>query len=122
MTTGELQGSQSERLEGFIRQARSGNSVHLRVSVYRRMVKQVAQSESTDDIEIESDMNLLMASFMPVSKEGAGAEKITKVYAISPINEIEVNDKITRRIANERLKMDYSRLKAAGVKFEEKFF
>jgi hypothetical protein len=57
-----------------------------------------------------------------VSTGAAGAEKVTKVYAISPINEVEVNAKTTRHVANERLKMDYARLKAAGVQFEERFF
>ncbi|MFH1981562.1 MAG: hypothetical protein ABIL58_06955 [Pseudomonadota bacterium] len=122
MTIGEVHDRKTERLEEFITRARSGKPVQLRVMVFRSMVKQVVQSESTDDIQDESDMNLLMAAFTPVAKGEIVGTKVTKVYAISPINEIEVNAKTTQRIANERLKMDYARLKAAGVKFEEKFF
>jgi hypothetical protein len=58
-----IQGGQTERLEEFIKSARSGKSVKLSVCVYTSMVKQVVQSESTDDIQIESDMNLWMAAF-----------------------------------------------------------
>jgi hypothetical protein len=49
-------------------------------------------------------------------------EKITKAYMISPINEKEVDDKTTRHIANERLRMDYARLKDADIFIEELFF
>jgi hypothetical protein len=63
-----------------------------------------------------------MADFLPAGTGAARPEKVSKVYAISPLNEVEVNAKTTRHVANERLKMDYARLKAAGVQFEEKFF
>jgi hypothetical protein len=33
-----------------------------------------------------------------------------------------VDEKTSRYVANERLKMDYARLKGAKIGFEEKFF
>ena len=70
----------------------------------------MGRSESTDDIDIETDMCLLMADFTPVRRTGGKQEKVTKVYAVCPINESEIDAKPTRYIAGEGLKMDYSRL------------
>jgi hypothetical protein len=48
--------------------------------------------------------------------------KVTKVYAISPLNESEIDANTTRHIANQRLRMDFARLKEAKVIFEEMYF
>jgi hypothetical protein len=36
--------------------------------VYRNLVKQISRSESTDDIDIETDLSLLMADFSPAAE------------------------------------------------------
>jgi hypothetical protein len=111
-----------ERLDDIIKLARQGHTVTLDIQVYRNLVKQISRSESTDDIDIETDLVLLMADFIPTPARTAGGAKVTKVYAVSPLNESEIDEKTTCHIANQRLKMDFSRLKDAGVKFEEKYF
>jgi hypothetical protein len=122
MAIEEVDGGVEERLDGFIKLAQTGQTIQLQINVYRNIVKQTSQSESTDDIDIATDMCLLMADFAPTADAPAKPAKVTKVYAICPINEIEVNEKITRHIANERLRMDYARLKEGKVKFEELYF
>jgi hypothetical protein len=90
--------------------------------VYRNLVKQISRSESTDDIDIETDLSLLMADFSPAAESMAKPAKVTKVYAISPLNESEIDANTTRHIANQRLGMDFARLKEAKVIFEEMYF
>ena len=122
MTIENVGGGLNDRLDDFIKLAQSGQMVSLQINVYKNMVKQVVQSESTDDIDIETDTCLLMADFSPPAGTQAKPAMVTKVYAICPINENEINDKTIRHIANNRLRMDYARLKEAQVKFEEKYF
>ncbi|BBO87283.1 hypothetical protein [Desulfosarcina ovata] len=121
MTIEAIDNGQNERLEDFIRLAMGGRKVSLKINLYRNLVKQVSQSESTDDIPIETDMCLFMADFIPTPLIPGYPEKITKVYALCSINESEVNDKTIRHIANQRLDMDYARLKNAGIVFESSY-
>lgn len=111
-----------ERLDDFIKLARTGQTVQLQVRVYKSLIKQVEQSESTDDIINEDDMCLLMADFTPIQRDREQPGIVKKVYAICPINENEIDAKTTRHIANERLKMDYARLKEAKIRVEEQYF
>ena len=108
------------RLESFIELAKSGKQVKIRIDLSSRDVKQLGRPEATDDVMEESDMSLLIADFIPMGLEGEPG--VTKVYAVSPIDENEVDAKVTRSIANERLKMDYRRLQDAKIEFEEKLF
>jgi hypothetical protein len=108
------------RLESFIELAKSSKPVKIVVDLYSRNIKQLGRPEATDAVTDESDMSLLIADFIPRGLEGE--PRVTKVYAVSPIDENEVDAKVTRSIANERLKMDYKRLQDARIEFEEKFF
>jgi len=108
------------RLESFIELAKSGKQVKILVDLYTRDVKQLGHAEDSDDVMEELDMCLLIADFVPVGLKGE--PRVTKVYAVCPINESDVDAKITRYIANERLKMDYKRLQDVKIELEEKFF
>jgi hypothetical protein len=110
------------RLEDYINLARAGKSIRLQTRLYKKWFKEVSQSNATDDLDIEMDKCLLMVDFSPIHAEEGMPEKITKAYMISPINEKEVDDKTTRHIANERLRMDYARLKEVDIFIEEIFF
>lgn len=112
----------TERLEDIIRLAQDGRQISMNINLYRKLVKQLIQSESTDDIPIETDMCLFMADFVPTQSIPDHPTKITKVYAMCSINETEINDKTMRYIANQRLEMDYARLKSAGITFETSRF
>lgn len=111
-----------ERLDDFLELAQTGQTVQLRIAVYQRLIKQVSQSGATDDIDIEMDMRLLMADFMPISAAQDKPAMVTKVYAICPVNESEIEAKTTRHIANERLRVDFNRLRDGNVQFEETYF
>lgn len=111
-----------ERLDDFIKLSLAGQPIRLEVTVYRNLVKQLSRSESTDDILDETDMCLLMADFKRAPGVRDTPQRVTKIYALCPINEKEIEAKITQNIANERLRMDYARLKEARVQFEAKYF
>ena len=122
MVTGEINGQSKKRLVDLIAFAQTGASHRLHINIYRNLLKRVIQSESTDDINIEADMDLYMADFA-LSEEARGKQPtITKVYAVRPLGDDKVDDTRTRLVANERLKMDYDRLKEANVQVEEKYF
>jgi hypothetical protein len=110
------------RLEDYIDLARSGKSIRLQVHLYRKWFRQVSRSNATDDLDVATDQCLHMVDFSPVRPEPGMPVKVTKAYMISPINEIEADDKTTRHIANERLRMDYARLKEADIHVQEEFF
>jgi len=110
------------RLDDYIKLAKSGKSIRLQTRLYRKWFKEVSHSNATDDLDIEMDKCLLMADFSPINAEQGMPEKITKAYMISTINENEIDDKTTCHIANERLRMDYTRLKEADILIEEKYF
>jgi hypothetical protein len=110
------------RLDDYIKLAKSGKSIRLQTRFYRKWFKEVSHSNATDDLDIEMDKCLLMADFSSINAEQGMPEKITKAYMISAINENEIDDKTTCYIANERLRMDYTRLKQADILIEEKYF
>ena len=111
-----------ERLDDFIKIALSGKSVRLEVKLRQSYTQQVDRSEATDDIPVATDLSLFMADFEANPPVPDIPEIVSKVYALCPINEDEITTKAILRVANDRLKMDYVRLKEAGVRFEEKYF
>lgn len=110
-----------DRLEDFISLAKKGTKVQLEVNLHKQMVKELAQTEGTDDITDEKVINLFIADFVRKGAEGKPTV-VRKMYSFNAINETEVDAKTTTHIANERLKMDYKRLKDAGIVFTEKYF
>lgn len=121
MTKVESEKGYTERLEDLISMANAGKPCQIGVNLRKEIVKQLIFPEETDNLKVERDLYLLMADFTPA---GGGAEgrKSTKVYAFGAINETDVEEKVVRSIANERLKMDYRRFRDAKVQCEEKFF
>lgn len=111
-----------ERLDDFIKAGLAGKAVQLEIKLRKSYTQQLSRSEATDDISVETDLCLYLADFRATPAVGDIPVVVTKVYALSPINESEVDDKTTRRIANERLRMDFGRLKEARIRFEEKYF
>lgn len=117
----ETNGSKS-RLDAFINLAHSGRSIQLHTRLYRKLYKQVGRSNATDDIDIEKDVCLLMADFTSEMSAQDMPEKVTKAYMICPVNDIEINETTALHIANDRLRMDYARLREANITFEENYF
>ena len=121
MTKNDVMEGRKERLEDFIELAKAGNQIHLNVNLRREIIKQMIHPDESDNMRVEQDMYLLMADFVSPDVEVEGL-RVSKVYALSSINADEIEEKTTRYIANERLKMDYQRLRKADILFEEKFF
>jgi len=110
------------RLEDLIDLAKTGKTIQLQTRLYKKWVRQVSQSNATGDPDSETENCLYMADFMVIQAEPEMPEKITKAYMVCSINDIELQGETTRRIANERLRMDYARLKGADISVEEKSF
>ncbi len=68
----------------------------------------------------EIDRYLLLGNF--AFRTGEEEQTVSKVYMFGSMEESLENANVNKNIANERLKMDYKRLRDSGLEFEEKFF
>jgi len=67
-----------------------------------------------------TDMYFLMGDF---NFDAVGeTTTISKVYILGPVEESDEEEQERKKVANERLKMDYQRLKDANIAFEEQYF
>jgi len=121
MTTEENRKGYKERLEDFIALARSRKKAQFEVNLRKQIVKQSILSEEDINLKAEKDMYLLMADFALVGL-GDESRTVTKIYAFGDINETDVEEKVIRIIANERLKTDYQRIRDAKIEYQKKFF
>jgi len=107
------------RIEDFIDLARKGKDVHLEIELKKQVVSEKLHTD-TEEEKKEIDMYLLIGNYM--FTVGGNVNKVLKVYVYGSEEESLHTLKINKYIANERLKMDYKRLKDADIKFEEKYF
>lgn len=110
------------RLDDYINLAQSGKTIRLQTRLYRKRFKQASRSNATGGIDMDMDMCLFVADFTPLEAARGMPEKVTKPYMICPVKDNESDEKTTRHVANERLRMDYARLRGADISFEEKYF
>jgi hypothetical protein len=113
--TGNLQ-----RLEDYVALASEGKRVSGTVELRKQPIKQKVHPEDTTNLSDEIDMYLLLADF-DMTADGH-TQKISKVYALGSSEESIDSSRVNRSVATERLKMDYARLKKAGIKLQEKYF
>ncbi len=102
------------RLEDFIDLAKKGQEVRAEVELERRMIKEELRTGE------EVDAYVLVANYTFMAGKQTG--KVSKIYMGGFDEEGPDTSDINRRIANERLKMDYQRLRKANINLEEKFF
>ncbi|MFA4837605.1 MAG: hypothetical protein WC749_16265 [Dehalococcoidia bacterium] len=109
------------RLEDFIALANEGKPIELAIQLKKQIVMQKTQSGEADDLSVGTEMYLLMAQY---SQTGVAGEMpgVTKIYVHGWVGESKAEAEVNRHIANERLIMDYTRLRNGGVIFKEKFF
>jgi len=108
------------RLAYFIDRAKSGKKVTAEVVLRRKFVEWPTHPDETDDMTGVTRTYLLIGDFV-CDCEGEVAT-ISKIYVYGFVAEpVEVR-KVNASVANERLKMDYERLKDASILFDEKFF
>lgn len=108
------------RLEDFISIARKGEKVDLTVVLNKRIFTRKFDSYTTGDPEDEIDMYILSADYLFVVAEKA--MEVTKYYVSGIEGESLIATKNNIYVANERLKMDYKRLREAKIIFLEKFW
>jgi len=108
------------RLEDFISFARRGDEVELTVVLNKRIFTRKFDSYTMGEPEDEIDMYMLAADYVFIV-EGKSHE-VTKFYAFGMEGESPSTARREINVANERLKMDYKRLKEANIVFSEKFW
>jgi len=109
-----------KRLEDFIELAAGGKDIQLTVELKKQPLKQRVHPEETQDQSSEIDMYLFIGLFE--CEAGEKRYQVSKTYMFSALEESASDATVNRKIANARLAMDYQRLKAANIEFEEKYF
>ncbi|SPF41163.1 conserved hypothetical protein [Syntrophobacter sp. SbD1] len=108
------------RLEDFIRLSKQGKDVQITIDLRKLTIKQKVHPQETEESTGEIDSYLLVGDYN--CRAGGQAWKIAKVYVMGSMEESLDTVNMNRNIANDRLKMDYRRLKDARIKIEEQFF
>jgi hypothetical protein len=108
------------RLEDFIVLAEKGIHITLEIALRKQIITEKIHPEQTEDMRGDIDRYLLQGNF--AFKAGGEEVTVLKVYVFGSMEETREESNVNKNIANERLKMDYKRLRASGIEFEEKFF
>ena len=108
------------RIEDFILLSEQGTKVSATVELRKQIVTQKVHPEDTAEMKAEVDMYLLIGDY--TFSVGTNTKKVSKSYMYGSTIESTNDAKISKNIANERLKMDFKRLKNGKIKFEQKFF
>jgi hypothetical protein len=108
------------RLEDYILLAHEGKDIHVDIELRKQLVKQKVHPEETLDMKDELDMYLLIGDYS--FRVGQEIKNVSKVYMFGSTEESQNAAMIDRNIANERLKVDYKRLREAHITFDEKYF
>ena len=118
--TNESKIDEYKRIEDFILLSEQDNKVSATVELRKQIVTQKVHPEDTAEMKTEVDMYLLFGDY--TFSVGTNKKKVSKSYMYGSTIEATNDAKISKNIANERLKMDYKRLKNAKVELEEKYF
>jgi hypothetical protein len=112
--------SMFNRLEDFISIAEKGEAIDLTVALNKQIFTQKFDPYTMGEPDDEIDMYLFSADYVFLVK--GKTHEIRKFYASGIEGESTDMTKRNIDIANERLKIDYKRLKGARIIFEEKFW
>lgn len=109
------------RLEDFISLAKEGKYVQVSIDLKKQVVipKVINQRES-GNVKIETELYVLLGEYS-FNVEG-NIKKVSKPYMYGVSEESTNIVLLEKQIANERLKMDFNRLREANITFEEKYF
>ena len=108
------------RIEDFIALAKEGKDVNVTIDLRKQPVSQKIHPGDTEELKGEIDMYLLFGDY--TFKIGGWKKVVSKVYMYGSTGESLNDTRINMSIANERLKLDYQRLKDVNIHFEEKYF
>ena len=109
------------RLEDFISLAKQGKQIQVLIDITKKIVTPVVDPlQKPEDEKGNNNMYLLIGEY---SFTVAGEElKVSKVYAFGTFTHSRDSLEQNMSYSNDRLKMDFNRLKEVKIKFEEKFF
>ena len=108
------------RIEDFVALAEAGQKVKVMVQLREQAVTQKVHPEETEEMKQEMEMYILFGDF--TFKVGDEKAILSKSYVYGSHKESLNETKINKNIANERLKMDYKRMREAKIEFEEELF
>ena len=118
--TGVQDDKKLNRLEYFIRLAKRGKKVDVEITLRKELVEQRVHPDQTDDMTGMTHMYLLFGDYL-CECEGE-VSTISKIYMYGTAEESVAASQVNKGVANERLKMDYRRIKDARIRFQEKYF
>jgi hypothetical protein len=108
------------RLEHFIDLSKKGQHIEASIDLKKQTVIKKLQEENPDGIRSETEMYLLLAEYnFAVAGE---SKKVFKIYMFGTSEESITTTHQNVLFANERLKIDYERLRNARITFKEKYF
>jgi hypothetical protein len=108
------------RIEDFIALAMMEKDVLMTAELRKQQVAQRVHPGDTEEMKGEVGMYLLIADF--AFNVGGKIKNVSKVYMFGSLEESLDASNVNKNIANERLKVDYQRLKNANIPFKEKYF
>ena len=112
--------SMFSRLEDFISFARKGEEVDLTITLNKEIFTRKFEPYTSGEPEDQIDMYIFSADYAFLVQEKI--YEVTKLYAFGVEGEPLNITKHNITVANERLKMDYKRLREANINFKEKFW
>ena len=108
------------RIEDFIALAKEGKDVNVTVDLRQELVSQKIHPGDRQELKGAIDIYLLFGDY--TFKIGNLEKVVSKVYMYGSTGQSFNDTKTNKSIANERLKLDYQRLKDVNIHFEEKYF
>jgi hypothetical protein len=108
------------RLENIIYLAKEGKHIQASINLKKKIVTPTVNPEEPGDAKSDNNMYLLIGEYsFTVAGE---AHIVSKVYAFGTFTHSRDSLEQNMHFANERLKIDYKRLKEVKIQFEEKYF
>jgi len=117
---GPLERSACTRLADYIALAKEGVKVEGSVDLSRRAIRMNIGSNGDFAAGAQMEAYLLLGTYR--FSVGGERHEVSKVYAFGPAREDAGQGGRARKVANERLAMDYARLREGDIQIEEKFF
>jgi hypothetical protein len=115
-----IETSKPVRLEDFVVLAKEGKKVEAKIELRTQNIQQKIHPSETEEKRGEIDAYLLIGDY--TLKVKGESWQVSKIYVWGFADESLDIRRLHRNIANDRLKMDYQRLKEANIEFEAKYF
>ena len=117
-----IEKSEPVRLEDFVVLARKGKKVEAKIELRTQNIQQKIHPSETEGKRGEIDAYLLIGEYTLKVKGESWEGQVSKIYVWGFAEESLDIRRLHRNIANDRLKIDYQRLKEANIEFEAKYF